>query len=77
MVKVEGRSHIRVKLLTDVCLHRGNMISRLIPIKYGLNSVKQFEEFEDLRIDNIEPMQLMIEVVMLTEQNEVKKRYWL
>ena len=59
MVKVEGRSHIRVRLLTDVCLHRENMISRLIPIKYGLNSVKQFEEFEDLRIDKKGAMQLI------------------
>ena len=59
MVKVEGRSHIRVKLLTDVCLHRENMISRLILIKYGSNSVKQFEEFEDLQINSKGPMQLM------------------
>lgn len=47
------RSHIGVKFLTDVCFHRGNPISGLIPIKERLNSVKQFEQFEDPRIDNI------------------------
>ena len=77
LVKVERREAISEwSFLTDVCFHRGNPISGLIPIKERLNSVKQFEQFEDPRIDNIgnwfQRLELIL-VAMSTEQKDVKK----